>query len=65
MTLEPIYENRKRLTDKENKFVVAKGEWFGGRMEWEVGLSRCKLLHIEGITTRSYCTAQRTIFNVL
>ena len=27
--------------------MVAKGEGAGGGMEWEFGVSRCKLLHIE------------------
>ena len=31
-TNEPIY-NRKRLTDIENRLVVAKGEWKGSRMD--------------------------------
>ena len=34
-----------RLSDTENRSVVAKGE--GGGMEWEVGVSICKLLYIE------------------
>ena len=29
----------------ENKLVVAKEEEVGRRMEWEVGVSRCKLLY--------------------
>ena len=29
--------------------MVAKGEKFEGGMEWEVGISRCKLLYIEWI----------------
>ena len=29
--------------------MVAKGAGFGRRMEWEVGISRGKLLHIEWI----------------
>ena len=36
---------RNRLSDMENRSVVAKGE--GGGMEWEVGVSICKLLYIE------------------
>ena len=32
----------------------------GGATEWEVGVSRCKLLYIE-----EYYRAQRTIFNIL
>ena len=54
-----------RITDVENRLVVAKGEGFEGGMEWEAGVSRCKLLYIEGINTRSYYIAQGTIFNIL
>ena len=35
----------------ENRLVVAKGEGVGGGMEWEVGVSRCKLLYIERINS--------------
>ena len=42
-TNEPIYETE-RLMDIENRLVVAKGEGFGGGMEWEVGIGRCKLI---------------------
>ena len=31
--------------DMENRLVVVKGEGGGGRMNWEFGVSRCKLLH--------------------
>ena len=34
-------------------------------MEWEAGVSRDKLLYIEEMTTRPYCIAQGTIFNIL
>ena len=44
--------NGNRLTDIDNRLVVAKGEGFGGGMEWEVGISRCKLLHIEWINNK-------------
>ena len=52
-TNEPIYETE---TDSgiENRLVVAKGEGAGEGMEWEVGMSRCKLLYIKWIKTRSY-----------
>ena len=36
----------------ENRLVVAKGERVGGRMEWEVGISRCKLLYIGWINSK-------------
>ena len=57
--------NRNRLTDTENRLVVAKGEGVEGGMEWEVGGSRCKLYIQDGWTTRSCCRAQGTIFHIL
>ena len=33
----------------ENRLGVAKREGVGGGMEWEVGVSRCKLLYREWI----------------
>ena len=36
----------------ENKLVVARGEGVGGRMQWEVEVSRCKLLYIEWINNK-------------
>ena len=32
--------------------MVAKGEGVGGGVEWEVGVSRCKLLYIEWINNK-------------
>ena len=43
-TNEPVYKTE-RLTDTENRLVVAKGRGGGGK-DWEFGVSRCKLLHI-------------------
>ena len=31
----------------ESRFVVAKGEWGRNGMNWEFGISRCKLLHLK------------------
>ena len=42
---EPIYETEAE-SQTENRLVVAKGEEVGGGMEWEVGVSRCKLLYV-------------------
>ena len=36
----------------ENRLVVAKGEEVGREMEWEIEISRCKLLHTEWIKTK-------------
>ena len=65
MTQRTYLLKRNRLTEIENRLVVAKGEVGGGGMDWEFGISRCKLLYIEWITTYSYCIAQGTIFNIL
>ena len=32
--------------------MVAKGEGSGGGMEWEYGISRCKLLYVEWIDNK-------------
>ena len=40
-----------------------RGEGGGGSLGWEVGVSRCKRIYIEWITT-SYCIAQGTIFDI-
>ena len=59
-----------KQTEIENRLVVVKGEGVVGGMEWEIGVSRCKLLYIymEWINNKvllSYCIAQRTIFSIL
>ena len=54
------------FTDIEKRLVVAKEK--GGGEGWlgSLGLaSRYKLLYVEWITTRSYCIALGTIFNIL
>ena len=40
------------LLDTENRLMVAKGEGVGGRMDWEFGVSRGKLLHIAWINNK-------------
>ena len=49
-TNEPM--KQKRITDTENRAVVAKGEGAGGQMEWKVGVSRCKFLYTEWINNK-------------
>ena len=36
----------------KTRFVVDKAEGIGGRMEWEVGVSRYKLFYKEGINNK-------------
>ena len=55
--------DRNRLTDQEDRPVVAKEETEWGRMNWEFGISRCKLLYREQINNSSYCIAQGTTVN--
>ena len=43
--------NRNRLTDIENRVMVAKEEGKGG-LDWEFGTSRCKLLYIGWINKK-------------
>ena len=52
-------------SDIENRLVVVKGEGGGGVRDWEFGVSRCKQLHMECITTGSCCIAQGTMFSIL
>ena len=44
--------NRNRILDTKNSLVVTKGNVVGGGMEWEVWVSRCKLLYLEWINNK-------------
>ena len=47
-------QNRKRVTDVENKLMVSKeGKRWGGRINWEVGTDICTLLLIYKKITNS------------
>ena len=48
-TNEPIYKTE-TLTDMESRLVVAKVKRGGSGMDWEFGVSRCKLLHLKWIS---------------
>ena len=50
-TKEPIYR-RETVSETQNRFVVAKGDWGGSAMDWEFGVSRCKLLHLKRIDNK-------------
>ena len=52
---------KKKSQTKENKLLIAKRERAGREVEWEFGVSRCKLLYIEWITVKSYSIAHRTL----
>ena len=59
--------NRNRLTDLENRLVVAKGEGVEGRMDWEFGVSRYKLLYIGWIKSKVqlYSTGNSNQYSVI
>ena len=59
--------DRNRLTDQEDRPVVAKEETEWGRMNWEFGISRCKLFYIGWINNKVllYSTGNYNIFNIL
>jgi len=41
---------RNRLTDMENRLVTLKEDGGGSGMDWEFGVSRCKLLYLKWIS---------------
>jgi len=43
-------QNKYRLIDIENRLVVTKGEGGGYGKDWEFGVNRCKLFHLEWIS---------------
>ena len=45
MAQRSYLQNRNRLTNMEKTLVVAKGEEGRSGMDWELGISRYKLLH--------------------
>ena len=42
-----LSKKQKQIVDIENRLVVAKGEEGGGGVDGELGVGRCKLLHLE------------------
>ena len=42
-----------------------RGGRVGGGLEWESGVSRCKLLHLEWINSTVLWAAQGTMVNIL
>ena len=50
-TNEPIYKTE-RLTDMENRRMVAKGKRGESGIHWEFGVRKCKLLYLEWINNK-------------
>ena len=47
-----LSRKRNRLTDTENRLMVAKGERDEGGKDWECGMSRCNVLHAGWINNK-------------
>ena len=52
----------KKLMDLENRLVVAKGESEGVGWTGNLGVKRCKRLHMEWISNEILFIALRTLF---
>ena len=52
MTQMSLSITQKRLRDIENRLVVAKRRWGKRGMDWEFGVSRCKLVYIEWVNNK-------------
>ena len=52
MTQMNLSTKQKQTHGHRDRLVDAKGEEAGGGMEWEVGISRCKLLYREWINNK-------------
>ena len=46
------HREQTNIIDLENRLVVAKGKRAGEQIEWEIGVSRCKLLYLEWINNK-------------
>ena len=61
---ELVCEAEIDLTCRENRLVVAKGEGDGGGMDWECGISRCKLLYIEWLKNQDSIVKYRKLYSI-
>lgn len=63
-TNKPIYKKRNRLMEHREQICSLPREKGRGRrrVNWESGVSKCKLLHLEWV---NICIAQGTIRNIL
>ena len=64
-TNEVIHKSRNRLTDIENRLVIANGRRGRGGMGWEFGVSQCKLVHRERLNTKALLDSAGTYIQYL
>ena len=60
-TNKSAYETGTDSINIENGLVVAKRERVAWGMEWEGGVCRCSILHVEWINSKLLWTVQGTI----
>ena len=65
MTQMNFLQNRNRLTDIVNRLMVAWVEGVWGGMDWEFGIGKYKLVHIQWTTNKVLLIAQGMLFNIL
>ena len=63
-TREPTYKTEADSQAHRTDVRLLRGKGRGRGKDWEFGISRCKLLNLGWIKTRSYCTAQGSIFDI-
>ena len=57
--------NRKGIMDRVNRPMVVKEEGVGRGVEWEMGVSRCKLLHIEWVNNKVLLCSTDTLYPMI
>ena len=60
-----LFQKRNSLTDLESKFMIVKGEVWGGGIVREFGMDMDTLLYLKWITNTVLFIAQGTLLNVM
>ena len=45
-----LFTKQKQIMDRESRLMVARGEGGGSGMDRDLGVGRCKILHLEWIS---------------
>ena len=60
-----LYMKQKQTPRHTEQTYGCQGGGAGGGVEWEFGVSRCKLLRRKQINNKVLCVAQGAIFDIL
>ena len=63
-TNELIYKIERNSQALNNKFMVTRGNRWGGEIDWDFRNDMYTLLYLE-LSTRTYCIAHGTLLNVM